>query len=263
MTMYWIYDLDLAWFGLGTVGVFAALSALGLYLTHRPVARLVGPHPGANDVVSYYFASVGVLYGLTVGLIAVATWEAYSETDKAVGTEAAALAVLYRDASSYPEPFRTDLQTLLKEYTRYVIEEAWPLQQRGEVPADGTDRVTRFQNRLYAFEPATPGQQAVHGETLRAFNSLVEHRRARLQAVTTGLPAILWWVVLIGSAITAASGFLFHLAEFRLHLILTVLIGSLMGLLVFLIAAMDNPFRGKLSIGPDAFQLVYTGLMGG
>lgn len=34
-----------------------------------------------------------------------------------------------------------------------------------------------------------------------------------------------------------------------------------MGVLIFLVAAMDYPFRGEVSIGPEAFQLIYTSLM--
>jgi hypothetical protein len=33
------------------------------------------------------------------------------------------------------------------------------------------------------------------------------------------------------------------------------------GLLVFLTAAMDNPFRGEFSISPDAFQDTYDHVM--
>jgi hypothetical protein len=28
-----------------------------------------------------------------------------------------------------------------------------------------------------------------------------------------------------------------------------------------MVAAMDYPFRGELSIGPEAFELIYSGLM--
>jgi hypothetical protein len=33
------------------------------------------------------------------------------------------------------------------------------------------------------------------------------------------------------------------------------------GVVIFMIAAMDNPFRGEVSVGPDAFELIYTSLM--
>ena len=32
-------------------------------------------------------------------------------------------------------------------------------------------------------------------------------------------------------------------------------------MVIALIAAMDNPYRGEVSIGPDAFRSVYEGLM--
>jgi Protein of unknown function (DUF4239) len=261
MTLYWIYDLPLLVFGLGTVGLFILFGILGLIFTRKIVATVMGPPPAANDVVSYYFSAIGVFYGLTVGLIAVATWQAYSDADKAVGAEAAALAALYRDVCQYPGNTREELKNDLRDYTQYVIEEAWPIQQRGEIPKGGTDRMTTFQNHLYQFEPTTPGHQILHAEAVRAYNRVIELRRARLQAVTSGLPAALWLVVLVGSALTGSTGYWFHLPSLKVHIVLTIWMSALMGLLVFLIAAMDNPFRGEVSIGPDAFKLIYDGLM--
>ena len=261
MSMSQIHDLPLGLFAVGTIGTFVLLSVLGLWATRPLVARLVGPPPGANDVVSYYFGAIGVLYGLTVGLIAITTWQAYTSAEQAVSSEAAALAAVYLGVSGYPDKDREPLQAELKEYTRCVIEEAWPLQRRGEVPRADTDRIARFRGHLAKFEPATPGQQALHAETLHSFHRLAELRRVRLLTVTAGVPPALWWVVLVGSVLTAASGFLFHLPRLRVHLALTAVMTAHMGLLVFLIAAMDRPYSGGVSIGPDAFQLVYDGLM--
>jgi hypothetical protein len=56
----------------------------------------------------------------------VATYQNHSDVEKSVASEASSLAALYRDISAYPEPQRTELKTLLREYTRYVIDEARP-----------------------------------------------------------------------------------------------------------------------------------------
>ena len=40
-----------------------------------------------------------------------------------------------------------------------------------------------------------------------------------------------------------------------------VLVRALLGLLIFLLAAMDQPFRGEISVGPEAFEMVYDQLM--
>ena len=46
----------------------------------------------------------------------------------------------------------------------------------------------------------------------------------------------------------------------RLREIITAVDG-LLGLLIFLLAAMDNPFRGEIGVGPEAFELAYKQLM--
>jgi hypothetical protein len=37
------------------------------------------------------------------------------------------------------------------------------------------------------------------------------------------------------------------------HLLLTLALAAFVALLIFLIAAMDHPFLGEFSVGPDAF----------
>ena len=86
------------------------VSLIGLFATRPMVRRLLGPAGNCNDVVSYFFAGIGVFYGLALGLIAVATWENYTDIDGVVSTEAAALASLYRDLDGYPQPMRGRLE---------------------------------------------------------------------------------------------------------------------------------------------------------
>ena len=42
---------------------------------------------------------------------------------------------------------------------------------------------------------------------------------------------------------------------------MTILMSSLLGLMIFLLAAMDHPFRGELSVGPVPFEMVYEQIM--
>jgi Protein of unknown function (DUF4239) len=260
MNFYWVYDLSNTTFCLLTLGTFASLSLLGLWFT-RPLARkVVGNHP-QNDVVSYYLSAFGVFYGITAGLIAVATWQNLTDVETKVSNEASSVAALYRDISSFPNPIRTDLQNLMREYVRYVIEEAWPLQRKGLVPKGGTERITLFQERLAQFQPSTDNERAFFSEALSQFNNLILLRRLRLQAVTSGLPPIVWVVVLAGAALNILLTYCFVMERFALHACLTLFIAILIGLLVFLTAAMDNPFRGELSVTPEAFQIVHDQLM--
>jgi hypothetical protein len=205
--------------------------------------------------------SIMVFYGLAVALIAVSVWQTYSDVAKIVSGEATALAALYRDVSSYPEPIRHELQQGLRDYTDDVIHQAWPLQQQGKIPSGGVERMNTFQSVLDKFEPATEGQKLLHGETLRAYNLLIQARRLRLDAVGTGLPMIMWAVVIVGAFIGLSASFFFKVEDARLHGILVTLLAIFMGLVIFMIFALDCPFQGDLAIRPAPYQLIYDQLM--
>lgn len=259
--IYWIYDIPGWVFGILTVSLFVLLSCGGLWLTREPIRRNFRLSDDTNEAVNSYFSGVGVFYGLLLGLVAVATWENFEDVSGLVSGEAAALGALYRDVGAYPEPLRTDLQHGLRAYTKFVIDEAWPAQQKGLILVGGTLILDKFQNRMLAFEPKSQGQSVLHAEAFRAFNHLVEARRLRVDAVGTGLPAVLWSVVLIGAALSIFVTYFLYIGDFRLHLILTATLAMFIGLMVFLTAVVDNPFRGDSAVSADAYRLIMDGVM--
>lgn len=234
---------------------------LGVILVRPWVRQWLDPQPDWNRVIGHLLAFQSVFYGLLVGLIAVATFENFSDVDRTVGREAASLGALYRDVSSYPDSVRQDLQEILREYSRYVIDEAWPLQRRGIIPEAGTARMTAFQQKLLSFQPATTAQEIVHAETVHQFNVYLDLRYQRLHSVTTGLPAVLWYVVVVGAILSIGLTWLVSIQYLRAHLVVVGILSLSIGLLVFLIVAMDNPYRGEFSITPDAFESIYRRLM--
>ena len=109
-------------------------TCLGTLLIRPWVRRNAANQAGWNTLIGAVYAAYVVFYGITLALIAVSAYQGYVAANQTVGREAAALGTLYRDVSSYPEPIRGELQAMLRDYTRYVIEEAWPAQQRGVIP---------------------------------------------------------------------------------------------------------------------------------
>ncbi len=121
--------------------------------------------------------------------------------------------------------------------------------------------MNHFQSILVIFEPATEGQKLLHAEALRVYNNMVQARRLRLDAVSTGLPGVMWGVVLAGAVISLSASFFFQVDDVRLHVILVTLLAMFMGLVIFMTFALDRPFRGDLGVRPDPYQLIYDHLM--
>jgi len=245
--------------GLLIVGAFTALSVAGLYATRRFVLAITGPRPGHNEGVDAFIAAAAVFYGIVAGLIAVAAWEQFATYDDNVTREASAVATLYRNVSTYPEPYAGKLREELRAYTRAVID-GWPLLQHGIVPPKPAAVLNAFQATLYSFEPKTERERIVDASTIDEFERMIELRRLRLHDKDAGLPAALWAVVIIGGILTVFLTYFLALERFKVHLAMTLVCGILVSLLIFMIAAVDHPFRGGVSIGPDAFQLIYNQL---
>lgn len=254
MTFYWIYDIPNWLLALLMVSAAVAASLAGLFAT-RPAARRITKSSGEyNDVVSWIFAGVGVFYGLALGLIAVATWEDFSGVDDRVSREAASIAALYDDIDAYHGPRRAKLEDDLRAYVRSIIEVDWPAHRRGEINEEGTRALARIEDDLMAFEPTSEREKIGHAEVIRSFAAIVEARRLRIVSVSTALPAALWAVVLIGAVLNILPLYLLWVENRTLHALLVANFAAFLALLIFLTAAMDNPFRGEFSVSPDVFE---------
>ena len=92
------------------------------------------------------------------------------------------------------------------------------------------------------------GQQVLHGETLHHMNEVSALGRKRLHAIGGGLASVMWSVVLIGAAFTISVTYLLQI-QLTIHLVLTALFAMFIGLVVFVIARLDQPLTGPLAIG--------------
>jgi hypothetical protein len=257
----WIYDLP-HWVGaLLFSAVFVGFTCLGIVLIRPWVRRHAADQPNWNTLIGAIFGAYVVFYGITLALLAVSTFQNFTAVNQTVGREASALGTLYRDVSSYPDPIRGELQAMLRDYSRYVIEEAWPAQRRGDIPEEGTERTTAFQDRLLSFQPQTRAEEILHAGTIARFSEFVDYRRQRLHSLSLGLPAALWFVVGVGAVLNTVLICLFDVHRLIVHLIIGSILPLFVALLVLLMVEMDAPFQGEVSIDSEAFQLVERSLM--
>jgi hypothetical protein len=254
----WLYDVPPLNAALIMVVFIETISLLGLLLARRFVLPKLHYSEGVNDAISGTVQAIGVFYGITVGLIAVGVWNTNSNASELVSKEASSISALYRDISGYPAPLRDELRADMRRYTVFVIEQAWPAQQKGQGQAlDGGTRILDdFQARLYTFEPSTAGQAALHTETLRAYNHLLEVRRLRIDAVGSGLSPVMWAVIWLGAIISIGVAYFFMIEDPKLHAILVALMGGFLAIVLFMIIINDKPFYGYSSISSDPYKLI-------
>ncbi len=261
MDFYWVYDISNWLFFLITEAFFVLFSLLGAFLFSKYFEKKLGLSSETNSIVSIFLGLSGVFYGITLGLIAVGTFDNFNSTESIINNESSSLGALYSDVSILQSPEKEKLKKILQDYTHYVIDVAWPMQKKGEIPKGGNLIIQNFEEQLALYEPINSKDQVIYSKLFNQYNGLVEKRRLRLNSINDGLPATIWLVLFLGAFINIMLTWLLVINNKKLDIMVNTLMGLLLGSLIFLIASMDNPFRGEYCVSSDSFQLLLDGLM--
>jgi Protein of unknown function (DUF4239) len=133
---YWIYDYPSLNIGALFGVVFVAATWLSILFIRLSFHSWIHGEKRANDMVGFALSSFSVLYGLLVGLLAVAAYQNFSSVSDLVTKESSSLGALYRDLRGYPQPAKGRLHDELRDYARNVIDKSWPPATTGN-RADG------------------------------------------------------------------------------------------------------------------------------
>lgn len=260
--MTWFHTLSSTQLAVVVIAVTLAISLVGLAVTARRVRATSLHQTLDNGAISGLLAALIGIYAIAAGLTAVAVWGNVGDATSKVGREATAISVLFHDFAGYPEPQRTEFRKVLIDYTRHVVEQEWPLHERGEAPTELLSSVAAFENALLGFEPTTEGQKIVHAQAIAAYNHLLDARRMRLQAVTdTALPLALWIVVLLLGVIAISACFLLRMESFTMHAAITIIVAAPIALILYFIAVTDRPFQGGVNVSAEPYRDVLAKIM--
>lgn len=249
----WLYSLPVA---TGLPLFVLALVAVTLLVVIALRRWVPGDNKQSREwdrILAYVMATFGVLYGVTLALIAAASYENFRSVEEIVLEEAASVAVLYRDASGFPEPERDELQGLIEEYVDHVIEVDWPKQHAGEMPATTVAEVTDIQDVLFAFQPTSESEINLHDNAIRAFDDFMADRGQRIGATGLDLPGILWFVLYSGALLMAVLIGLIQVARLRTHIVMAGVLACYVAIVIFTIASFDHAYMGAVSVGPEYF----------
>jgi hypothetical protein len=244
------------------VGRVCLLALAGFELVHRFVPA--GSRQRHNDVAGFIYAALGVIYAVLLALVVIAVWQEFQVADETVEQEANATAEIAWLAHRLPEPQGTHIQELCRSYAEEVVHKEWPLMEQGEEPSmtqtqgtpTGWTIIDDIRQDIQGFEPRTQADVELYAEGLDQVDALTDSRRMRLVASEEGVPGVLWAVLIFGRIATISFTYLFGLESTWAHRLMVVTLAAIIGLVLFTVGAMENPFSGGARIGTGAFDLI-------
>lgn len=253
MNMYWIYDIPGIELGLAIKALFLLVSLAGLVATRGLISRHFMISHETDQAVSAIFGAVGMLYGLLLGLVAVATWQNYDKLNDLVDEEASSIVQLYRCVSVLKDPSHEAILEGIKTYTRDIIDVSWPAHQRGKTAFSGVDLITALHKKMADYESKAKNQPASYAETVSAFSEMIKARRMRVNGLDIGIPRALWLVIVGGAFLTIPITFFFRLPSLKAHALLTGFYVVFLAGMIALIAVLDNPMRGEIRVSTEPY----------
>jgi hypothetical protein len=209
-----------------------------------------------NDVVGFVLAIVGVIYAVLLAFVVVIAWESYNAAESTAQTEVTAASDLYQLSKTFRDPERKALRAELIRYAQLVRDEDWPAMQNGdESPAAQESERRISDDAVQMINSDARNHIAIEQAVMGLVREFQDARRTRLNENDAGIPRSLWTGLILGAIFTVAFTYLFGVENFRLQLVMTALLATLIALMFSMIVALDYPYRGATSISPAIWKL--------
>lgn len=209
-----------------------------------------------NDVAGPIMGTIGTVLAVLLSFMVVTVWSQYNDSENTVQKEASAVADLHRLASGFSDPFRSDLHAALDRYLYDVINAEWPQMKTGGISVRAHRDAVTIAALAHSYTPKNGLESQLDPQVLEETRTMVDARRSRLHDNETGIPLVLWAVMLLVSAIAIGFTYLFKVERPWMRFAMVAAFTATVGLIFVLIAELDYPFRGDTHITPHAFILV-------
>jgi hypothetical protein len=214
----------------------------------------------SNGVVGDYLQTVGTIYAVLLAFVVYVVWQQFNSIQTYVEQEANETQDLFRTAKGFPEPARTELRRQLKRYVDGVIDEEWKdMVGRAVV---GFDRVwalfDELSDSLQRCAPEGDKDRPLFVEMLVRLNDLSDARTSRLSAARFRVPMALKALLYTGAVVIVGSMYLFAVESLAVHALLTGALAGAVSHVLFVIADLDDAFRGDWKVSRAPFENVHA-----
>lgn len=247
------------------VGVLlAVIAVIGSILLELVVRRFVSPAVRLqhNQIAAAIFSIIGVTYAVLLAFVAMLAWEGFNKAKAATYMEAVQVMDVFQVANGLSEPAKTSLIDDLKRYVVSVISTEWPAQAEGHVIRAADEYFAELDQLAADLKPVSQTDTSNHVLLVQSLTRLRDARQERLLAAETTIPGIIWFVLIAGGAITIAFGSFLGSPSVRMYLGMCSLLAVSGVLVLVLIIALSNPFRGDFRVSTAPFDYVLSRIAG-
>jgi len=243
--------------GLLITGACVAVTLVSIFVLRRLFSHELLQQN--NEFLGFIYSVVGAVYGVYLAFTIIVVWEQFEQADRTATSEAVHLSEAWRDVTVVSPPLRDALHDRLIAYASNVVRREWPsMAQRTGADPETAKSYEDAWRALYDARAgvSTPTDLAFFNEAVRQMNELGMQRRLRILSAESSLPPIMWFLLIGGGVITVLFTFVIGTRHVWVQALASTALTALIVLSLLLVAALQHPFAGAVSVGPEAFESV-------
>ena len=137
------------------------------------------------------------------------------------------------------------------------------MREGGPVGRQGWTVLERIRTAIDGAPAEGDWQQARKTEAASQLWNVYQARQVRLNSAGSGVSAVVWFAILVGSVMSIGLMFMFGGPGVYSYAVIVSMLSGAIALLLFAIYQLQNPFSGGANIGPDAFVAALSRLSRG
>ena len=253
-----VYEYPILAVGVLLVG----LSIIGAIVVELVVRRFlaIDLRRQHNDVAAAVFSVIGVTFAVLLAFVVMLTFEGYQSARTAAGSEAMVVRDVADAAAGLAEPTRSHLRNGLSSYLREVIDREWPAQSAGRFDDSAAGSLRELDAFAAGYHAVGPIDTNYHAALLSALTRMQDARAVRQLAASNIVPPIVWVVMLLGGSLTVASASFLGAPSLGMQLTMSATLSASGAMVVVLIIALSQPFRGDFRVSTGSFERVLASI---
>ncbi len=198
---------------------------------------------------------VSTLLTVLLAFMVISIWKDYDAQRNNTEMEACTLGNVYRDARGANPKVEAELQGLVINYTKTVVEDGWPEMKKG----NESKIAWRAFNELYGYviriNPESKKEEFLYSRLITHLNQLATYRRLRhLRNEAPSMPGFMTGIIFLASFINVFFSYLLNVENKKMHLLMVAMGGVMLGFAFSLILLLNNPYRSSAMVNSDPLK---------
>lgn len=228
----------------------STMFGLSIYVVSN---KLISKHPceDLEDPTSHLFRVVGMLVSLMLSLAFAEVIVELRAVENAIEREAVAISDTFHGLEIFDIHRTREIRIALVDYTQAIIDDDWPSLSNDRLGQRAGDLNKRVLDSVMELVPATDIQKHLWSRVMDDLDAASDYRLIRLDNALAE-PPVYTYVVIFGFLLTMAF---FGTYQPQAPLVAFVsLYTAFIGLVLYLILAMSDPFQGEIGVAPTTFE---------